>query len=136
MDTHILSIPYKAMRYASYGDYQKLADDSVEITVVALPDWRHEFLIALHEFIEEAVTRHRGIKEPDILAFDLAHLDSDDPGMIPSAPYHQEHVLATAVEMLVARELGVDWTEYGKACEGINILDSGDTRLSPAFVTW
>ena len=117
MDTHIKSIPYSAMRYASYGDYQHFADDSVEIITIQLPDWRYEFLIALHEFIEEAVTRHRGIKEPDILAFDLAHLDSDDPGMLPDAPYHQEHVLATAVEMLVARELDVDWDTYAKVCE-------------------
>ena len=117
MNTHILSVPYKRMRYATYGDYLHLADDSVEITVIELADWRHEFLIALHEFIEEAVTRHRGIKEPDTLAFDLAHLDSDDPGMIPDAPYHREHLLALTVEMLVARELDVDWDEYDKACK-------------------
>ena len=117
MNTLILSVPYKRMRYATYGDYLHLADDSVEITVIELADWRHEFLIALHEFIEEAVTRHRGIKEPDTLAFDLAHPDSDDPGMIPTAPYHKEHVLATTVEMLVARELDVDWDEYDKACK-------------------
>ena len=59
MNTVILSVPYKRMRYATYGDYLHLADDSVEITVIELADWRHEFLIALHEFIEEAVTRHR-----------------------------------------------------------------------------
>ena len=116
MNTNILSVPYKSMRYATYGDYLHLADGSVEITVIELADWRMEFLIALHEFIEEAVTRHRGIKEPDILAFDLAHPDSDDPGMIPTAPYHKEHLLALTVEMLVARELDVDWDEYDRAC--------------------
>lgn len=61
-DTHILSIPYRAMRYATLGDYKRFTDDSVEITVAQLADWRMEFLIALHEMIEEAVTHHRGIK--------------------------------------------------------------------------
>ena len=115
MKTEIISIPTSSMRNNYVGDYQHFGD-LLEITVIELSDWRHEFLIALHELIEEAVTRHRGIKEPDIAAFDKAHLDSDDPGMLPDAPYHQEHVLATAIEMLVARELGVDWDEYGRAC--------------------
>ena len=116
MNTNILSVPYKSMRYATYGDYLHLADGSVEITVIELADWRMEFLIALHEFIEEAVTRHRGIKEPEILEFDLANSELEDPGMSVDAPYHREHLLALTVEMLVARELDVDWDEYDRAC--------------------
>jgi len=125
MNTLIHSIPHKYQRYNTLGDYQKVdyADGAgtlqgagVLITVSQLGDWRYEFLIALHEFIEEALTRHRGIAEPDIMAFDLAHPDADDPGMLPEAPYHREHVTATAIEMLIAQELGVDWTAYGKAC--------------------
>lgn len=51
------------------------------------------------------------------MQFDLAHLDSDDPGMLPDAPYHKEHILATAIEMLVAQALDIDWDEYEKACQ-------------------
>lgn len=105
------------MRYDSLGDYWADKHGFVHIRVVHLPDWRYEFLIAVHELVEEALTRHRGIAEPDIMAFDLAHPDLDDPGMDPAAPYHREHVTATAIEMLLAQELGVDWTAYGKACE-------------------
>ena len=43
------------------------------------------------------MNRHRGIAEPDILAFDVANPDLDDPGMSPEAPYHREHVKATAI---------------------------------------
>jgi hypothetical protein len=115
MKTTIKSVPYAQMRYPSLGDYYN-TPEGLEIVTVALPDWRHEFLIALHEFIEEAVTRHRGIAEPTIKDFDEAHLDADDPGMLPEAPYHREHILATAVEMLLAQELDVDWTAYEASC--------------------
>lgn len=116
--THIeiKDVPYGQMRYPSLGDYWRSADGSTYIKVASLPDWRYEFLIGLHEMIEEAVTRHRGIAEPAIKAFDEAHLDLDDPGMSPEAPYHREHVLATAIEMLLAQELGVSWAAYEEAC--------------------
>lgn len=116
MKTEIESIPQTRMRFSSLGDYWRAADGHVYIRVQELPDWRHEFLIALHEFVEEAVTRHRGILEPDILAFDKAHPELDDPGMDPAAPYHREHLLATGIEMTLASELEVDWTAYEEAC--------------------
>src|SRR5258708_3402310 len=120
MNTHITSIPQHCqLDPNAVGDYLTMADGSTYISVSALPDWRYEFLIALHEMIEEALTRHRGIAEPAIMAFDIAHPDLEDPGMSPEAPYHREHVTATAIEMLVAQELGVDWTAYGRACEEV-----------------
>lgn len=117
LNVHIHSKPYRQLRYETYGDYESFADGSLEITVVQLPDWRYESLIALHELVEEMVTRARGITEPEILAFDLAHLELADPGMDTRAPYHKEHVLATAIEMIVAQALGVDWAAYERACE-------------------
>lgn len=118
MNTLILTIPHKDQRYQTVGDYFSSAH-GVTIQVSKLGDWRMEFLVAVHEMIEEALTRHRGIQEPDIMAFDVAHPDLDDPGMDPRAPYHREHVLATAVEMLLAQELGVDWVQYGEAMEKV-----------------
>lgn len=108
--------PHRYQRYDTLGDFQTTAAGLL-ITVSELGDWRYEFLVMLHEFVEEALTRHRGIAEPDIMSFDLDHPDLDDPGMDPSAPYHREHVTATSLEMLLAQELGVDWTAYEKACE-------------------
>ena len=60
----------------------------------------------------------RSIPEPDIKAFDEAHPD-DDPGSLPEAPYHKEHVFAEAVEKWVATELGVDWDDYGRRVEAL-----------------
>lgn len=131
MKTEIASIPHSEHRYPTLGDYWCAKDGTVFIRVSALPDWRYEFLIALHELIEEAVTRHRGIREPAIKAFDEAHLDMDDPGMSPEAPYHREHVLATAIEMLVAQELGVVWSEYEAACAAVE----PSTKISLPYVS-
>ncbi len=117
MNTHIISIPPGEQRYPTLGDYWTNKDGATHIVVSAMKDWRHEFLIGLHELVEEALTRHRGIPEPDIMAYDEAHPQSADPGMGPDAPYHREHVAATAIEMLVADMLGVKWSEYEKACE-------------------
>lgn len=116
MKVEIESIPQSKMRYPSLGDYWRSADGALYIKVQEFSDWRYEFLIAIHELIEEALTRQRGIAEPAIMAFDMEHLDSDDPGMLPEAPYHKEHVFATGIEMAMAAMLGVDWAEYEKAC--------------------
>lgn len=115
MNTHIISIPHGEQRYSTLGDYWTAKDGSTYIAVSQMPDWRYEFLIALHEFIEEALTRHRGIPEPDIMKFDVVCGDSD-PGMLARAPYHREHVIATGVEMLVATALDVKWAAYEGAC--------------------
>ena len=71
-------------------------------------------LVGIHELVETALCDVRGVAEPDVKAFDEAHLDSDDPGSLPDAPYHKEHMFAEAVEKWVATELGVDWDEYSQ----------------------
>lgn len=117
MNVEIKPIPQREMRYPSLGDYFRTADGALYIKVQSFLDERYEFLIAVHELIEETLTRHRGIKEEVIKAFDEAHLDSDDPGSLPDAPYYNEHVFAECIERLVAREMGVNWDEYAAACE-------------------
>lgn len=77
------------------------------------------FLVAVHEMVEAWICERRGIKEPDIKAFDEANPDSDDPGTMPEAPYHKEHIFAECLERLVARELGVNWEEYDRTIEGL-----------------
>ncbi len=119
MNTHIISTHHADQRYNTLGDYWTDKDGATHIIVSAMKDWRYEFLIALHELVEEALTRHRGIAEPDIMAYDEAHPESADPGMEPDAPYHREHVAATALEMLVADMLGVKWSDYEKACDEV-----------------
>ena len=106
--------PYSAMRYPTIGDYF-LDEHGMKFEVAELGDWRMNYLVMIHEFIESALCEHRGIAETCIKAFDEAHLDSNDPGSLPDAPYRAEHLFAEQIERLVAAELGVDWDEYDAA---------------------
>lgn len=120
MNTHIISIPHGEQRYPTLGDYWTAKDGATYIAVSEMPDWRYAFLIALHEFIEEAMTRHRGIPEPEIMAFDRSEDWETEPGMVGAAPYHREHVIATGVEMLVASALDVKWADYEQTCASVS----------------
>jgi hypothetical protein len=92
--------------------------ERLEVRVSDMGNEDYEFLIAIHELIEEHLTRKRGISEAAITAFDVAFeaartADStDEPGDSPNAPYRNEHIFATSIERLIAAELGVDWLSY------------------------
>lgn len=112
-------IPHKEQRYPTIGDYfpdRSIPGWQFNVSRLSSPD--HEFLVAIHELIEWYLTQKRGIKERDITRFDKEYEknrkigDVSEPGDSSKAPYHREHVFATKIERLIAKELGVDWKEY------------------------
>lgn len=109
----IETLPAEAMRYATAGDYFWESDGTLRIQVIDLPFPNMSFLIAIHELVEAKLTEIRKIPEPVIRAFDEAHPDHPDPGHHPDAPYRDEHIFAELVEQIIAREMGVDWQQYG-----------------------
>jgi hypothetical protein len=72
--------------------------------------------IALHEFIEEWLTKSRGITEEEINAFDKTIDEkggnADEAGDDPACPYYREHRFAENIERQVLLELKVNWKEY------------------------
>jgi hypothetical protein len=111
-------IPNEAQRYPTVGDYYE-AGFNTFFKISALGDARMEFLVSIHEQIEQFLCKVRGISEPNqIKPFDEEFERNrqpgnvDEPGHDPSAPYHREHVFAEKIEMQIADELGVDWGEY------------------------
>jgi hypothetical protein len=124
-DTIIKTIPLNTMRYFSYGDYWDESDNTKQVRVVETGNPDYEFLIALHELIEEKLCEKRGIPEPVIKAFDEAFEakrepgNDDEPGHDPAAPYRKEHIFAECVERLMAAELGVDWQQYGATLDAL-----------------
>ena len=105
-------IPHTDQYYDTAGNYW---DDGSEwkMRVSKMEDWRYEALVTLHEFIEMCLTTHHNISWDDIDYFDRNEgKDSDDPGRMPEAPYHNEHMLAMQLEKKFAKMLGVDWKKY------------------------
>ena len=112
MNINIKTIPQIEQRYATAGDYWWDKDGSLQIRVSELGNEDMEYLVAIHELTESYICEKRGIKETDIMAFDIAHSDSDDPGTLLDAPYYKEHLFASAIEMLIAEQLNINWQEY------------------------
>jgi len=111
-------VDHQSQRYDTLGDYWK-EDDTWYITVSDLGDWRYNFSILLHEFIEFAIIQHKGIPENEVIEFDLSVLKdskyAEDPGFDPKAPYHREHVLADTVERLISMFLDFEVSEPWEA---------------------
>jgi hypothetical protein len=123
MEIKIKTIPHNTQRYPTVGDYIQQQDNSWYISVSETGNDKYNFLIALHEFIELYLTQLKGIKECDITAFDLYYEkcremklvnEDSEPGFATNAPYRKEHTIATAIEMMIAAELGIDWLEYDR----------------------
>ena len=110
-----------AMRYPTAGDYLEKENEEWAVFVARTEDWRHQFLVLMHELVEMALTKHRGIRWSEIDSFDMegGGKDSDDPGALATAPYHKEHMFAENVERFIADELGVDWNDYNTALDAL-----------------
>lgn len=108
----------KKMRYDTAGDYYYDKKGNLHIESFVQDNPLYEKLIAIHELIEEMLTKHRGIKEKDITKFDKEwskkHSLSEDiePGDAPDCIYKREHRFSENIERAVAHELGIDWSEY------------------------
>ena len=121
-------IPHSTQRYETVGDYWHLSENRTEIRVSMLGNSDYEFLVAVHEFIEQYLCKRRNIPEPIITEFDLeferlrecgAKGATDEPGHDPEAPYHKEHVFAEKIERQIAEELGIDWEAYSRVVESL-----------------
>ena len=116
-------IPHKEQRYDTPGDYFYDDNGVLNILISDLGDEYKNRLVALHEIIEEAITKKRGITEEQIMEFDLMfenersqgqHAEDDEPGWDKRACYTKEHAFAEAVERLFCNELGINWIDYNE----------------------
>ena len=112
--------PYNEMRYPTLGDYEYGEDGILNITVADTGNDDFNWCIALHEFIEEKMTRKHGIKEGDITKFDLwveeeikkgNYPDDAEPGDHPFCIYKKEHQFSENIERLCAYELEMKWND-------------------------
>lgn len=118
LNIDIKTIKQEEHRYETIGDYWDDVDGTTHIRCTNLKSQDSEFLVVLHELVEQYLLKKRGIREEDVKAFDIsfekeraARLWDEyaEPGDDPRAPYRQEHFIAEVIERTVAAFIGVDW---------------------------
>src|SRR2546430_1283650 len=104
----INTIPHHSHRYCTVGDYQDAPNGDRAIQVSEMNNSDYEFLVAIHEAIEQHLCLTRGVSEALITSFDKAYElkrlpgDHSEPGDSSDAPYRKEHEFATMRSTLVA----------------------------------
>jgi hypothetical protein len=115
-EVSIKFIPQEDQRYDTCGDWTVNDGGLLTVLVSKMPDNRHELLVAVHELVEALACLATGVTQQAVDDFDMGPgADLDEPGDCPAAPYHQQHVMATEIEMLLAAGMGVDWAGYDAA---------------------
>jgi hypothetical protein len=108
-------IPHAAQRYPTAGDWRH-EDDRLAIYISRTENPLHEQLVAIHELSEALLCNNDGVTQEAVDAFDMGPgKDLDDPGNTTAAPYHGQHMTATAIERVMASAMRVDWAEYDAA---------------------
>ena len=135
----IETIAHPSQRYDTCGDWTVSPEGNWHIRVSQLYNWRLEVLVAIHELVEMALCRDKGVTAKAVDDFDLAyqqdlqHLaecdapdceqnhvamklatQAEEPGDCPDAPYYRQHQIATGIERILAAEMGVDWSAYSE----------------------
>ncbi len=118
MRIQIETVPHAQQRYQTTGDWWWDPDETLQMRVSELADWRHSVLIAVHELVEALLCKAHGVTTEAVDEWDMGQgKELDEPGDDPRAPYHREHEFAGCLERPLAHELGVDWNSYEDAID-------------------
>lgn len=113
--------PLSSMRYNTLGDYFYKKDGTLRFEIADTGNDTYNTMILIHEIIEELMTKVKGINEKKITEFDFKfekeresglHGIESEPGFDIRSPYEPEHMIATAVEMIICAHLGIKWNKY------------------------
>ncbi len=107
LDIKIKTISPKKLTYNRVGDWH-WEDDRLLISVANMKDFRHEWILGIHEIVEAFLCKIAGITEEEIDAFDQKH----EGKFIPGGPGYFQHMLATAIEMVVTSYGQINWQSY------------------------
>lgn len=112
-EINIEFVPLEDMRYSSLGDYF-YKNGVLHFKIVDTRNPLYNKIILIHEMIEQTLTEARGLKEEQILKYDLEFEnlrkagkvgEDDEPGEGKGSPYRREHILAEIVERLMLNHL-------------------------------
>jgi len=110
-------IPQSEQRYDTCGDWFYNGKTLV-LKISRTSDMRHHQLVAVHELVEALLCNVDGVTQEQVDAFDMGiGGDLDEPGNDLMCPCHAQHMIASAVERVVASAMRVDWAEYEQAVQ-------------------
>lgn len=112
MKISIRTIPHNKQHYETCGDYWIDEQGRTKIVVSDMDNEDYEFLIALHEMVEQHLCKKRGISFDKITEFDKKFDGDGEPGDDKNSPYQNEHNFATGIERLMCAELKIKWQDY------------------------
>lgn len=121
LNINIKTIPQAEHRYETLGDYWDDESGATQVRVTNLVNEDSEFLVAVHELVEQWLLKKAGIREIDVQNFDIMfekeraaglHDEYAEPGDDSRAPYSTQHFQAEVVERCIAMILGVDWKKH------------------------
>jgi hypothetical protein len=112
-------VPPSEARYRTIGDWFFTFPGDLTIQIADTGNWIYNLLVAIHELIEVFLCQIAGVTEKQVDRFDLAHQADEDPGSHPKAPYHDQHMIAMGVEMILSAKAGVKWRKYEDALDRV-----------------
>lgn len=117
----IHTIPHEQQRYETVGDWIFDEHGNLHITVSRTSDWKRTMLVAIHELIEASICTANGTTAKQVDEYDMTHdaKISGDNVSNPGSPYDKEHHFATGVEILLAKEFGVNWEKYEEELDSL-----------------
>lgn len=109
-------VPQAFQRYDTCGDFFRDNDGTVHFRISQMDSPIHEQAVLIHELTEFFRCEKDGVTIDQVDAWDMGEgKDLDEPGNDPRAPYHHQHVFATAIERQFIEGMGVSWEEYDAA---------------------
>lgn len=118
MKVNIETIPHDKQRYDTCGDWWWDDQNTLQIRVSRMSNWKREMAVAYHELFEALWCKAAGVDEEDVTAFDKWFEDGrmegndNEPGDAPNAPYYEGHQIATKLEKQAFAAWA--WAEYDK----------------------
>ena len=110
------TINHKDQRVGEVGDYWE--KDGIATFVISKIKSDYHALVIIHELAEYFLVKKRKISLKSIDRFDREFYENNnfgEAGDSKKAPYFKEHKVATRIEKILAKELGVKWKDYEKA---------------------
>ena len=107
-------IPIGCMRdaYKDGFDYWIDERDVLQVRIAEFENPDFAWFWAIHEVLEALRCIKAGIPLEAIEAFDAEHTDHEDPGSIPEAPYHKQHMQSMTVQHILCEQDGYSYEEY------------------------